>query len=241
MSKDLLAGVNELLKKTDILDSDVGVLTSLTDSARQTFIDSAIQAINEVMDELYVISRTTKPKQLKESTITLTTGERDYSLHSQLVTLRTEFGLIDEANNQVITLLDEDGYRRLITADLEQDDTGLPHWAAINPVDGRLFMDRAPTSLENGNVYKYRFDRDTVLDEATDEFPFSDTVFRAIIPAAAQLWKLNHQQEFAGELFNRSMARAARLLRKIPARTSWSAPRSGPNVTDPLNDATISR
>ena len=102
-------------------------------------------------------------------------------------------------------------------------------------------MDRAPTALENGNVYKYRFDRDTVLDKATDEFPFSDMVFRALIPAAAQLWKLNHQQEFAGALFNRSMARAARLLRKIPARTSWSAPRGGSNVTDPLNDATISR
>ncbi len=71
MSKTLLDGVNEVLKKVDIIDEDAGLLLTLSDSARQTFIDLAIQVINEVLDELYSITKTSKPKQLKESMLVI--------------------------------------------------------------------------------------------------------------------------------------------------------------------------
>lgn len=236
--KTLLNGVNEVLKKTGVLDSGV-TLSTLTDTSKQTFIDSAVQALNEVIDELYTNTRTPKPKQMRSAVITLA-QQRSYALHSQTIRLRSEYGLIDETNNQTMSVLEEDGYRRIIHGDIEQDDTGLPRFAAVNPEDGRLYLERTPTAGLVGRTYKYRYERDLELDEATDKFPFNDLVFRAVIPAAAQLWKLNHQQEFNQGLFNASVARAARALRPVPARTSWSAPRGVPNATDPFNDAKVS-
>ena len=233
--KTLLNGVNEVLKKTDQLDSDAGVLTSLTDSARQVFIDTAVQVLNEKVDELFSKAEITKPEQLKTSTITLVTGIKEYGLHSSLVMLRDEYPLINEANNHVIPILGEDGYWQIIIGDLDQDDTGLPSFCAVNPINGRLTFDRTPTAEFDGRQYKYRFDRDLELTDKDDEFPFSNQVFRALIPAAAEQWKFYHQQEFSDGIHRRSMALAAKYLRKLPRRTSW-APRQHPhNETDPFH------
>lgn len=233
MSKTLLNGVNEVLKKARALDSQ-GELSTLTDSARQMFIDTAIQVINEVTDQLYTLADLSLPKQLKEATITLVTNQQAYALKSDLILLRTEYHLIDEANSQTITILGEDGYWRIIQGDLQQDDTGLPHWACIRPTDGRLFFDRKPDAVSNGNVYKYRYDRDIEFDEACDVFPFSDMVFRAVVPAAAELYSFYQQKEFNEPIFNASMGRAAALLRRIPKRTTWAPQRGGSNITDPM-------
>ena len=241
MAKTLLNGVNEVLKKARALDSQ-GNLSTLTDSARQMFIDTAIQVINEVTDELYTLADLSKPKQLKEATITLVTNQQAYALNSDLILLRREYHLIDEANSQTITILGEDGYWRIIRGDLQQDDTGLPHWACIRPTDGRLFFDRKPDAAANGNVYKYRYDRDLEFDEACDVFPFSDMVFRAVVPAAAELYSFYQQQAFNETIFKASLGRAAGLLRRIPKRTTWAPQRGGSNITDPMqHDFPLSR
>ncbi|MCH8136503.1 MAG: hypothetical protein IIB77_11035 [Proteobacteria bacterium] len=237
MAKTLLNGVNELLKKVNIIDEDAGIFTTLSDSANQTFIDLAVQSINETVDELYSVSRRPKPKQLAESTITLVADDQDYALETDLIRIHRDFGLIDETNTRFITILDEDGYRQLIIADMGQDDTGLPHLAAIRPTDGELFLDRKPTSAEVGLIYKYRYDKDLVLSAADDAFPFTDTVFRALISAAAELWRFHKHGEFAQGLFNASLARAARYLSKINERTSWQPGRNAGNITDPMERA----
>lgn len=239
MAKTLLNGVNGVLKKARALDSQ-GELSTLTDSARQMFIDTAIQAINEVTDELYTLADLSLPKQLKEATITLVTNQQAYALKSDLILLRREYHMIDEANSQTITILGEDGYWRIIQGDLQQDDTGLPHWAVIRPTDGRLFFDRKPDAASNGNVYKYRYDRDLEFDEACDVFPFSDMVFRAVVPAAAELYRFYQQQEFVKTVFDAAMGRAAALLRRVPKRTTWAPRRGGDNITDPMNDSPLS-
>ena len=234
MAKTLLNGVNEVLKKVDILDEDSGLLETLSDSARQTFIDLAVQVINEVLDELYTVTKRSKPKQLKESTITLVTDQQAYPLHTALVRLRREFGLIDESNNHTITILDEDGYHQIIIGDLEQDDTGLPNWAAIRPTDAQLFLDRKPTAADAGKEYKYRFDKDMELTDFDDPFPFTDPVFRGVVVAAAELWKGYRHQEFSEPLFKNALGRAARLLSKITKRTSWKPNKGASNNTDPM-------
>ena len=158
MAKTLLNGVNEVLKKVKILDTDTGLLTSLTDSARQVYIDSAIQALNEAVDELYspTVTDLPKPKMLKLGTLSLVTGERTAKLSSSSVSLRREFNLVDRTNNHTIFILKDDGFRNLINADLEQDDTGLPSSCAIDPTaERRIMFDRAPTATENGRVYNY--------------------------------------------------------------------------------------
>lgn len=235
MAKTLLNGVNEVLKKADVLDSDSGLLTSLTDSARQTHIDLAIQVLNESLDHLYSAAEKPKPKQLGESTIVLATGDRDYALNSAVVILRREFHLIDETNNHQIAILGDDGYRQIVLGDPELDDTGLPSAAAIRPTDGELFMDRAPTATENGRTYKYRYDKELELTLAADTFPFGNAAFRALIPAAAELWKFYRHQEFSQDLFDASLARAARFILMLPSRDSWIPQKSGgSNASDPL-------
>lgn len=230
----LLEGVNEVLKKADVLDAS-GELTSLTDSARQSYVDMAVQSLNEAVDHLYSLAEIPKPTSLGEATITLATDDRDYALDANLIVLRRDYHLIDETNNHTIFILGEDGYRQIILGDLEQDDTGLPSSAAIRPTDGELFMDRIPTSNENGRIYKYRFEKDLELTTAASTFPFSATVFRAIVPAAAELWRFYRHNEFNQGLFDSSMARAARYLLRLPTRNTWMPGAPQKNLTDPFS------
>ena len=52
MAKTLLDGVNEVLKRVSLIQGDNAILTDLTDSSRQVYIDVAVQVWNESVDEI---------------------------------------------------------------------------------------------------------------------------------------------------------------------------------------------
>lgn len=221
MAKTLLNSVNEILKRTSFIAGDAGTLTSLTDSARQVAIDQAVQVINEGIQELYAVpGMPPMPLSQAENTVTLATGTRAYALNSGVVTLR--WPLIDKTNSQFIKPF-PGGYAAMLVADPEQDDTGLPYFAAIRPTDGYLHMDRAPTSAENGRIYTYQYYKNTLMSLAADTVPFDDPVWNAMVPAWVQLWKREMRNEFDGELYRIGMGRAARLMTKVPARQSYGS------------------
>jgi hypothetical protein len=114
------------------------------------------------------------------------------------------------------------GYNAMLLADPEQDDTGLPQYGAINPTDGELNLDRAPTSVENGRIYTYQYDKDVSLAAAADTVPFKDAVFRAMVPAWAEMWKRERRREADGELLKRSIGRAATMLTQAEPRDSYN-------------------
>ena len=219
MAKTLLNAVNEILKRAGQIAGDSGELTSLTQTARQTEVDVAVQVVNEGIDELYNVTSIPFPQEQAEGTITLATDDRSYELASDLVKMR--FPLRDKTNNQRIWEF-SGGYNAILELDIEQDDTGLPHWAAINPVNGELYLDRTPTSIENGRVYTYQYDKDLVLTLQGDTVPFKDIVFRAMVPAWLQLWKRERRNEFDGDLFQVSIGRASSYLTQVQARTSYN-------------------
>lgn len=219
MAKTLIDGLNEVLKRVGVIAGDAGELSTLTDGSRQRAIDLGVQAWNEAIEELFSASERPLPNEQAESTITLVAGDRDYALASDLVQLRWPF--IDKTNNQYLTEYGP-GYNGLLILDREQDDTGLPHWGAIRPTDGQLFLDRAPTSVEAGRVYTYQYDKDVSLDAAADVMPFTDATFRAMVPAVVQVWKREMRNEFDGELYQISIGRASRFLTQSQPRTSWS-------------------
>jgi len=220
----LLDGINEVFKRVNNIAGDANALTSLTDSARQHPIDVAIQVINEGIDELYSSSsRTVMPTAQQEGTITLAAGTRSYSLAANLIEMH--FPLIDKTNTQFIWKYPGD-YDDLLLLDPEQDDTGLPWWAVISPVDGTLYLNVAPTSAEAGRVYTYQYEKDLALSLATDTVPFSNTVFRAMVPAWVQLYKRELRNEFDQSLYANAIGRAARFLSELEPRDSWS-PRGG--------------
>lgn len=219
MAKTLLEGVNDVLKRVRIIRGQVGELSTLTDSGRQGWIDLATQAWNESVEQLYETAEVPLPSELGEATITLATGDRDYALASGLNVLR--FPLLDETNGQVIREY-PGGYITLVNEQIfPASYTGLPYFGAIRPTDGELYLDRIPTADENGNVYKYRYDKDVSLALAADTFPFSDAVYRAMVPVVAEVWKREERKEFDDDMYRQNMGRASRLLRQQPMRTSW--------------------
>lgn len=218
MSKTLLDGVNEILKRTSLIAGDAQPLTSLTDSSRQVSIDLAKQVINEGIDELFSVTPGARPREQKEATITLATGQRAYPLATDLVQMH--WPMIDRVNNQYIEQY-AGSYNEMLVDDPEQDDTGLPYCAAINPVNGALHMDRAPTVEFNGRVYTYQYHKDVGLVAATDQMPFGDAVFRAMVPVWVQLFRRDKQRDFDNELYKLNVGRASRMLPMIPARTDY--------------------
>ena len=217
-NKTLLDCVNETLKRVKVINSN-GLLASLTNTGKQLYIDIAVQVINETIDQLYADIKEPRPNVLSESTITLVTGDRDYVLATDLTLLH--YPLLDETNGQYIVEY-PGGYMELVNSQSQPANyTGLPQLGAIRPTDGELYLDRIPTSDENGKIYKYRYSKDTELSLYTDTVPFNDTIFRALIPAFAEKWKLENKKEFNGGVFKRSIGTAARYLRKTPQNDSW--------------------
>ncbi len=228
--KTLLDCVNEVLKRVKVINSN-GLLTSLTSVAKQPYVDIAVQVWNETIDQLYRDIKEPRPNILAEDTITLVTDDRDYALPVDLTLLH--FPLLDETNGQYIIKY-PGGYLSLVNnQSIPSNYTGLPELGAIRPTDGRLYLDRIPTVNENGLIYKYRYSKDTELLVATDTVPFSDVIFRALVPAVAEKWKLENKREFNGGVFKRSIGTAAGYLRTTPQNHSWLPQYGGNSVTDP--------
>jgi hypothetical protein len=219
MAKTLLNAVNEVGKRAAWIAGDAGLLTSLTDSGRQSFIDQTVQIVNEGISELYTASEVAQPNEQAESTVTLATGTRAYSLATDLVQIR--WPLRDKTNSQFMVEM-PGGYDALLNLDIAQDDTGLPYYAAIRPTDGKLHLDRAPTATENGRIYTYQYDKSLLMSLAADTVPFNDNVFYSMVPVWTQLYKRDARGDFDQPIFRASLGRASRILTLKEPRHSYS-------------------
>ncbi len=220
MSKSLLDGVNEVLKRANVIVTGT-LFTSLTDTAQQHTLDVTVQVINEGIDELYSGTKM-MPSEQAESTITLVTGQREYTLASDLI--RIIWPMIDRTNLQYLYEFEE-GYNSLLLFDPQQNYTGLPLWAVISPINGKLRVDRACDALDNGRVYTYEYEKNVTMVNAADIMPFNDEVFRSMVPAWVQLYKREMRNEFDQALWQQSIGRASRMAREDLPRTNYS-PRS---------------
>ena len=231
MSKKLLDGVNDVLKKLHIVN-ETRLLSSLTNSGKQTFIDNAVQSWGEAVDQLYSKAKVMKPLQGEESSITLVLGQRSYDLPCDLVQIR--WPLHEEDQGFYIQQY-PGGYEELRNIQSQPDNyTGHPSSAAISPVDGTIYIDRVPTSGEVGYEYKFFYWKDLGLSRANDVFPFSETVYRAMIPVVTELWKFNMNQRTSSEVSKLNYGRAIRALKQEPADTAWIKRGSGGIYTSPL-------
>ncbi len=221
-NKTLLNSVNDLFKLANLTAGDQDALTTLTDTARQHDIDAAILAVNQTIDEMYATLDESRPSQQAQSTITLATSTRNYTLATNYV--RLHWPLIDKTNGQYIYEYEGD-YDDLLELDPETTSTGLPIWAVIRPTDGALYVFPTPTSADNGKVYTYQYDQDTELTAAASTVPFNNFVYRAFIPAAFQLWKRERRGEFDTQLFKVHLGRALRRMPQVGASDNYN-PRS---------------
>lgn len=219
MAKTLLDGVNEVLKRVGLIQGDSGLLTTLTDSPRQTYIDLAVQLWNEAVEQLYTNSDIPLPLEMAESTITLVTGTRDYALASDLVALR--WPLVNRDKGEYIHEWRK-GYHDLIVSQPQPAQwEGLATFGAISPIDGKIFLERIPTAEHNAKVFTYNYDKDISLAVAAATFPFDDIVFRAMVPVVAELWAAKKNRAGEGGTVKVNYGRASRTLTRQPMRSNW--------------------
>lgn len=215
MSYTFLNAVNLTLKGVRVL-SDNANLESFTDSQIQIDIDRAVRLWNEAIQEMYNVAGG-EPKVSKEHSLTLA-ERREYTLPENLETIN--WPLIDETNGFVIYRYNGDYAQMRIDQRQPSQFTGQPHWAAINPTNGKLRMNTTPSSSDVGNVYKLFYDARISFSKTTDIFPFSDSVTDALVAVVMELWRLENNQDSSGK-GPVSFARAIRLLTKAPRRKRW--------------------
>ncbi len=241
MAKTLLDGVNEVLKRLGDIKSNSGVLSSLTDSQRQVRIDLCVQLWNEVISELYDASEQQFPKEMATATITLATGDRDYALPADLVYIR--WPLKNDSNGYLISEYGG-GWEQLILDQLQPANfIGRPFYGVIRPSDGLLYLDRIPTAQDNGLQYTLYYDKDIILDSATDAFPFADSVFIDLVPAVAEKMKMELDDQSDARYmtslskYTKSIARAAGKISMSLPRKDYSPDRTyDGNLSDPMSE-----
>lgn len=231
MPKTLLNGVNQVLIKAQIVSSKK-LLSSLTNSGKQVFIDQAVQAWNEAIDQLYYSAGQSKPDQSASATITLVDGQRRYPFSLDMV--RLKWPLHDETQGQYIDAY-PGGYERLRKEQSHPSNyTGQPQLGVIMPDNGELYLDRIPTSAEAGRVYTYLYDKELELANEDDLMPFNNPVFRAMVPVVTELYRAYKNNKRDEKVIKMSYGRAARLLNKAPSAQSWICRRSGMSGFDPF-------
>lgn len=221
MAKSLLDCVNQTMIRLKQIQGDQGLLTTLTDSSRQIWIDIAVQVINEGIDTLYDASSIPKPSELSETNITLTLNEREYTLPTDMVQLR--WPGLDETNGMFIYSY-PGGYAQL-RKDQPRPDTGYegtPIYGVINPSNDKLRLDPRPTAEDVGKVYIFEYDKDLSLTLAADTVPFTDAAFRAMVPAWAQLVQRDLKRDFDPAIYEAQIGQAARFINQEQRRTHWS-------------------
>ena len=218
MATTLLTAVNAVLNRTAIVSAS-GTVSSLTNAGKQVYIDVTVQIWNEIVDDACNMMGEAHVGETGSSTITLVTDTREYSLPSDLVQIR--WPLIDQTNGHYIWQYC-DGYSQMrIDQFLPADWMGLPYSAAINPTTGLLRMSRTPTIAENGNAYNLFYDKDLVMTVATDTIPFSDAVYRALMPVVTEVFERRNRNDFDEAEYRRNLSRALAFMNKSNRRSNW--------------------
>jgi len=84
-------------------------------------------------------------------------------------------------------------------------------------------------------VYTYHYQKDGELTGASDNMPFNEVVYRALVPAVAEIWRRHQQKDFDQAVFNASMGRAAKALNQGKQKKSWLPGRFLINEADPFH------
>lgn len=219
MAYTFLQGVNNLLREAQIIQTD---LSNFTDSARQDFIDGAITAWNDAIDNLRQIGIIKGETDSK--TFTLVTSTREY-------TLDTDFEImvgnpVDSTNVHILTEYPGGFLQMRVDQPDPSQFTGRPNRWTINPTTGDLRLDTDPTSGENGDIYTYIFEKRINLSVVGDSFPVSDQTIDALLDAAVQIFNRRKKRQFDAAAYQVSMSKAAQFASQSKLSSSWGVRRA---------------
>ena len=224
MAISFLTAVNETLKRMGEIAGDAGDLSSFTDSARQTTVDVVLQVWNEMIHELYTYGALVG--EIEEDSIILVTDQNDYDFPNDFEALAGKTFqsrcLVNAENNHRIHEY-PGGFDQLFCDQPDPTNfTGQPRHFVFNPIVNEFRIDTLPTSGENGNVYKYLYEKRISLTKTTDTFPFSDTVVDAFVPVVAELSRLSTTERSKDPISaNAGFKRALRVIMQKKSRKSY--------------------
>jgi hypothetical protein len=227
MGYTALQGLNAILKRVKVVQGDSAAITSFTDTAKQHSIDLALQIINEVIHEMY--DKGAVAQSTATGTITLATDTREYAVPSDFERMAgkqyADKVMITTDNVKIFEY--PGGYARMFADQPDPTEfLGAPNFWAINSTNGQFRLDRTPQSEQNGDVYSFLYEKRLLIDEATDTFPFSDTVFDALLPVIAELWSVDQDADSRRAAYaGTSFVRAIKMARQVRPRAAYGVRR----------------
>lgn len=223
----LLELINKALKRVALIKGEAGELTSLTDPPRQIEIDIMVQAVNEVFTDL--MNMGCFPLEAAEGKFTLSTDKREYNLPSDFEAFITR--PLDEVNGLQMwpyrnirgqAHLSPPGpgdYVAMREFQLQPDAySGQPYFYAINPENGKLRLDYAPTSGLAGRVYRFTYRKTLEKTAAADELNMTNETLNKLMPAIKEVWNRERKEKFDQPVYFNALAGAARHLTKTEPR-----------------------
>ena len=170
-----------------------------------------VQAWQEGLDDL--LSFGDYPNETAEGTITLATGDRDYSKPADFKGWTRDRSFINRTNGDFMSHY-PGGYQALHRDQLiPANYTGQPQRWCDSPTD-LIYLDYIPTANENGDVFTFLYNKEVTVTATTDTFPFVDAAVRAMVPMIVQLYSRELKNEFDEQLYTRSRARALRHIQQ---------------------------
>lgn len=218
MSRTLLNEVNVVLKKAGLIQGSTGEITTLTVSALQVDIDNIVKAVNTAMLDL---ARAGVEIGLRsESSITLVATQREYTVAATFIEM-ADTTLIDETNGQRLTPYPGGFYQMRNMQVIPANFTGLPIFWTINPTNGKIRIDTAPTASDAGRIYKYIYKGTLLMSAATDVFPLKDDAVEALEDCIEQQYSRHRKGQFDQAAYQTSIGRAAQIALQFPQQSDY--------------------
>lgn len=170
----LLEAVTRILRSNAILRGDTDAPSAFTDTNHNASMQLAIVAIQD--DLAGLVADKLIPYEKTSATISLVTNQRTYTLESDFVSFYGFPHFYDSTDNRVIPEW-QGGLENLQLADTQyQTQTGTPNWWYWEPTTTKkVGFYQVPNSSFNSRSLTYHYEKEIVLDEASDTMPFHNS------------------------------------------------------------------
>jgi hypothetical protein len=170
----LLEAVTRVLRTNAILRGDTDAPTSFSDTNHNASMQLAIVAIQDEMAALTADKLI--PSEKTSNTITLVDGTRTYALQSDFVNFYGHPHFYDSSSNRLIPEW-PGGQESLQLSDFSYlTRTGTPSWWYWEPTTSKkVGFYNVPDSSFDSRSLTYHYEKELILDDASDTMPFHNT------------------------------------------------------------------
>lgn len=170
----LLEAVVRILRDNAVLRGDTDAPSSFSDTNHNSSMQLAIVAVQDELASL--LADKLIPYEKTSSTITLVSGTRTYALASDFVNFYGLPHFYDSTDERIIPMWPGGQENLQLTHWKYQTDEGTPNWWYWEPTTSKkVGFFQVPNSSYDGRSLTYHYEKEILLDEASDTMPFHNT------------------------------------------------------------------